>query len=319
MSVPAASVVSELRRTARDIAIVARFDLLDSLRSRRAVVLMLLHVLGSVASALMFVEVLSQIETSLAASLAVPVTDSPGAMSSSLMESDQFRDVVGGLVGDEELASELVRVPALALFYGAVALFVVPLLVALGSADAIASERATGAARFSFFRTDRTSWAVGKLVGQAVLLAVGLAAGALGVWCVGALQLSGFDATGTALWLVRLGARAWTFGLCWLGITLGISQLTRSVHWSRGLTLVALVVLGAGARILDSRWLLRELGQSSPLAVAASTVHGLLPAAQRLELWRPDLADRLPAVAILLAVGAAGFSLGHRRLLRSDA
>ncbi len=305
--------MSELRRVLRDISVVARFDLAESLRSRRALVLILLHVAGSVAAAALFVEVLGQIEQSLAETLAVPTTRRPGALSGSLLQSDEFRKVVSGLVGDPELGAALVQVPPLALFYGAVSLFVVPVLVVLSSADAIAAERATGALRFSLFRTDRTSWALGKLVGQAILLAVGLAAGAVGVWITGLVELAGFAAGPTALWLARLGGRAWIFGLCWLGITLGISQLTRSVHWSRGLSLLALVVAGAGAALLQHPEVVDVLGSS------AATLRSVLPAAQRVELWRPALVDRLPAVAILLAVGAAGFSLGHQRLLRSDA
>ncbi len=297
----------------RDAGIVARFELAESLRSRRALVLLMLHIAGSVASTLVFIEILGEIEAALANTLGVAATSTPGTMSGTLMKSDAFLDVVTGLVGNPTVAAEVVAIPPVALFYGATALFVVPVLVALGSSDVIAAERATGSIRYALFRTDRTSWVIGKFAGQAALLGIGIAGGAAAVWVTGLSELAEFDMLANALWLARLGGRAWIFGLCWLGITLGVSQLTRSVHWARGLAVVALMGAGMVNIVLQSRFAVRHLG------AVADTLHSLTPAAQRMELWRPDLWDRLPPTVLLVATGGAALALGHRLLLRADA
>merc|ERR1712096_295803 len=106
-------------------------------------------------------------------------------------------------------------------------------LAAMTASDAITGEIANGSCRFALFRTDEMTWVWGKFVGQAGLLAVGVAAGAAGVFAMGLHGLAEFDAGTTAIWLARLSLRAWVYGLAWLGIVMGISQVTRSVHWAR--------------------------------------------------------------------------------------
>jgi hypothetical protein len=296
----------------RDVLLVARFDLGESLRSRRALVTLLLHVAGSVAGAVLFTEFLRQVERAVARQLRVSGTDRPGAMTEALMRTEEVQSVIGGLVGEPDLAADLLQIPPLALFYGAYAMFVVPLLVVITSADSIAAERATGSARYSFFRTLRLWWALGKLVGQAGQLAVGIAVGAVGVFVVGAVQLAGFDPLAHAVWLSRLGGRAWVLGFAWLGVALGISQLTRSVHLARGAGLLALIGGAVAHGGLRSELAERHLG------AWADSIATVFPASHRVDLWRPDLVDRGAAALMLLAIGGAAFAVGHARLQRAD-
>ena len=48
-------------------------------------------------------------------------------------------------------------------------------------------------------------------------------------------------------------------------------------------------------------------------------LHQLFPAAHSLDLWRPELATRLGAMAALIGFGAVLFALGHLRFARRDA
>jgi len=297
----------------RDAALVAAFDLAESVRSRKFLALLVLHVLGAVVGTLLFVEVLGEFEAVVADQLGVAETYKPGTLTDELMATPEVLEVLSGMLNDEALASELITVPPLALFYGWIALFFLPALIVFTSSDAISSELSSGSARYALFRTTRLAWAVGKLGGQAGLLAILTALGAVGVWIVGAVSLAGFDHAGTAWWLARLGARAFVYGFAFLGLALGVSQMTRSVNGSRALGLVALIAIG----ILGGITMWNEAIEYAPVALPA--IQPLFPATHRLTLWQPEFAARLPSLAMLLALGGLYFGVGHAVMVRRDA
>jgi hypothetical protein len=297
----------------RDIALVAGFDLMDSLRSRRALLLLLVFFAGSVSATLLFVEILSQIEAVAASALRVPATERPGALTESLRGSTELIEALTKMVGEEQLVRQILDLPVLALFYGWVALTFSPALSTFIAGGSVAGERASGSARFALGRTGRTAWAIGKLCGQALVLLVGLQVAALGVWLVGRVHTTGMPALDTALWLCRMGFRGWVYGLPWLGLAMGLSQLTRSVHVAWGLCIAGLILGGALRGIL-------RLPRVAALApTLAESLLQLLPGTHAMDLWRPELADRAPAVALLCAMGVVAFTLGHLRFLRVDA
>lgn len=297
----------------RDALVVARFDLAASLRSRKALVLLGLYLAGSVAASAGFVELLEAIEKTAADTLQVASTGRPGTMTASVMESEQLLQVVQELVGDEDLARELLAIPPLALFQGWLALTFVPVLVTLTSSEAIASEVGSGAARFALVRTTRGAWAAGKLLGQAALMAAGLLLGAAGCWVVGAGWTAGFEPIDNAWWMLRLSLRACLVGFAWLGIVLGAGQLTRSANKARALGLLSLVGV-AGLRLLLAH--AEPVRQKAP--ALADSLLPLFPGSHVLDLWQPALLDRLPAMAMLLALGGAAFTLGHLVFARRD-
>lgn len=302
-----------MRGWLRDAALVAAFDLGESVRSRKAMVFLLLYVAGAAGAAGLFVEALREIENSLAGALQVAAVDRPGAMTSSLMASDEFRRIVRRLVGDEEVAQVLVNLPPLALFYGWVSLGLVPVLVVFTSADAIAGELATGSCRFSLFRIERSAWLAGKLGGQLLLMVVGILVGAVAVWVVGAIEVVAFPAVETARWLLSLSLRSAVYGFAWLGLTLGTSAAVRSVHWARGLALIGLIAGAILGNLLGS-----SLGEEY-LGVLGPTLAQLYPGAHRVDLWRPALVDRAPAMIMLVSLGLSALSLGYWRFSRRDA
>lgn len=300
-------------RGLRDALVVARFDLGESLRSRKALIFLALYVAGAIAAVALFTEVLQDVEEQLAEQLLVARTEQPGSLTQAVMESPELLGVVSRLVRDEALARTLLSMPPIALVYHWVALAFAPAFVALTSSDAISAELASGSVRYAIARTDRTAWAVGKLIGQAALLAVGLALGALGAWVTGWIQLASFEPALSAFWLARYAFTAFLFAFAHLGLVMGLSQMTRSVPWSRALGLLALVGLFAA-----HGYLARESVQAqSPVLV--DTLRQLFPAAHRLDLWRPTWAEVAPGGLVLVCLGVVGFSVGHRRFIRRDA
>ncbi len=300
-------------RSLRDACVVAAFDLGESLRSRKVLVFLALYVAGAVASTVIFTEVLQTIEEELAEQLLVARTDTPGSLTQAVMESPELLDVLSRLVRDRELAAALVRLPPIALLYGWVALTFGPIFVTLTSSETIAAEVASGSVRFALFRTDRAAWALGKLLGQAALLALGVTLGALAAWITGWIRLSSFAPLDTALWLARYAATSYAFAFAHLGLALGVSQLTRSVPWSRALGLLALAFVFAA-----HGWLSRDaVHEAAP--VLAGSLRMFFPAAHRLDLWRLEASAVLSSIAILVALGVSYFALGHLRFARRDA
>ena len=293
--------------------LVAAFDMSESLRSRKVLGLLILYVAGAVASTAGFVTLLETLEKTLADSLRVASTSKPGAMTASIQSSEEFRHVLAELTGDSTLVDALIGLPPLALFYGWMALTFVPALVVFTSCDAISNEVGSGSCRYALLRTDRLSWALGKLGGQAMLMAIGVLAGAVGTWVVGLVGLASFDAAATAWWMLRLGSRAWLYGLPYLGLALGISQMVRSSHAARALALVALTGLGAGRAILQ----IPDVVDALP--VLAPSLGPLFPGSHALDLWRPGFLDRGPAMVMLVALCATYFALGHMVFDRRDA
>jgi ABC-type transport system involved in multi-copper enzyme maturation permease subunit len=300
-------------KSLRDALIVARFDLAESLRSRKVLVFLVLYVAAAVAAAVVFTEVLQSVETELAAQLLVARTDRPGSLTQAVMESDELRRVLGRLVRDRDLAATLVTIPPIALLYGWVALTFGPVFVILTSSDTVAAEIATGSARFALSRTHRDAWALGKLLGQAALLAVGVFLGAAGAYITGFVQLASFPLLETAWWMLRYASTSFFYVFAFLGLAVGVSQLTRSVPWSRALGLLALSAVAA----LSSALARDDIRERSPVHV--DSLAQLFPASHRLDLWRPDASDFMPAVVVLIALGIGYFALGHVRFVRRDA
>jgi ABC-type transport system involved in multi-copper enzyme maturation permease subunit len=296
----------------RRIGLVAGFDFLESLRSRKAAGLLVLYLAGAIGSTGLFIYILHSIESALATNLGVSPTASTGTMTTALLKSEEFRKIVDNLVGDRDLGRALVSLPPLALFYSWLSMTFVPILVTLASGDAISYEVSTGSVRYALFRSDRFSWSMGKLLGETALMSFGLLAGALGVWVMGAIFMAGFEWIASAEWLLRFSVRVWFFGFAYLGLAMGASQLTRSVNGSRALALVLLfgaVLLG---HLADIPWIAKHF------PILSGSFCELFPNAHSLDLWRPALVDRLPALVMLLALGVAYYAAGYARFARRD-
>ena len=296
----------------RDAAVIAAFDLGESLRSRKVLVFLVLYVVGAIGATLIFTEVLQEVELALAEQLLVARTQDPGNLTQAVMESPELLRVLSRLVRDDRLARALVQVPPIALLYHWVALAFGPIFAVLTSSDAVAAEVGSGSVRFALARTDRAGWILGKVLGQSLLLFVGLALGALGAWITGWIQLGAFQPAATAGALFGYVGTAFVYVWAYLALALGTSQLTRSVPWSRALGLLALVGSFGIHRFLERDWVV------DAVPVLAGSLRQLFPVEHRLDLWRPGFEASAPALVLLLALGAIYLALGFVRFARRD-
>jgi ABC-type transport system involved in multi-copper enzyme maturation permease subunit len=302
-----------MNRTLQDVLRVASHELADSIRSRRAVLLLVLYLLGSVAGTLVFVRVLHEVENQVVRAMGIDPAKNPGGVTAALWESGPFREIVTHLVGDRETAGDILRIPPLALFYGWMSFAFAPLLVILVSTPRIAEEIWSGSIRFAMFRTSRLAWCSGKVTGQACQLLAALLLSAAGAWLVGWLRMDRYPALPTALYMAIYAMKAWVFALAFLGLATGISQMCSNPHTATAVGFIALAavsVLGAVAPLLAR--------QQKPWAPAWDLVLLFLPAGHKLDLWRGDPAHLVPASVFLLALGAAYMLAGHARFSRRD-
>jgi ABC-type transport system involved in multi-copper enzyme maturation permease subunit len=292
---------------ATSVRLVAEFDLLESLRSRKALVLLMLYALGAAGGAAIFVRVLVAIRERLEEEVGRAVD------MKQLMENPGMERIAGALTGDVDVASAVVGIPPMALFYGWLAMNFVPLLVLFTSADAVAGDLSSGAVRFALFRTDRLSWALGKLAGQTALMAVGVLAGALAAWGVGALWLDGMPKGDTALWLLRISGRTIVYSFAYLGMVFCASQLTRTTIRAGGLALLFMFFSSVAGSIVQAEFI-AERAPSLFLGLSK-----LFPNGHHLWLWHPRAFESSTAMLGLVAIGLAYFAAGFWRFGSRDA
>ena len=292
---------------------IASFDFLESIRSRRALALLVLYVAGSIAATAMFVRFVVAFENTAASVLSVGQTGSAGAMTEEMMQTENMYLFFKDLVGDDALARALMRIPPLAMFYGWLALTFIPLLVTFTSGDSVAAEVASGSVRFALFRVDRLSWAVGKLLGQTLLMCVGILVGAAASLATSSLLMTNSHIGLTAIWLLRFSGRAAIYGFAYLGLVVGCSLVAKSLNGARAGALIGLFAVGVGGNLLEGEW------TTTRFPVLAPTLSNIFPQGHDLDLWRITFTDRLPGIVMLLALGLAYFTAGYATFARRDA
>ena len=289
---------------ARTILQVAKFELLESLRSMKALVLVLLFWLGGFGASAFFISGLEKLQRELGQAADIKM----------MMADPRWLSIMKNVLGDAEIAKSVASIPPLALLYGASALWFAPVLVWLTSSDAISSDVASGAARFSLFRIERITWAAGKLLGQTCLLAVAVLLGASGCLLAGALWYDGIDVANTAWWLLKLSWSCIVYTFAYLGVAMCASQLTRTNGRARVLALGMMLGCAIGGWVLDRKLITDNLPEG-----AANALSKLLPNGHSLALWHPGWVEHGTAVLALLAIGLAFFALGFLRFNRRDA
>jgi ABC-type transport system involved in multi-copper enzyme maturation permease subunit len=294
----------------KKIGIVARFELLEALRSRLALFVVGVYAAGAALGAWAFAGALRAAEltarSALAESMGVPADSLPA----DLVRQKAIPSIARG-IEDERIREVLLTMDPLGIFYGFMALNLVAVFVLLMSSAAHAGDLESGAARFALFRVDRASWALGKTLGQAALLAAGLLVGALVSGLVG-LRLDSAFSLSTFLSLHRASLSAWLYGLAYLGLFGGLSMNARTPLRARGLSFVLLVALALGHALVSS-----EAVQARAPALAHA--RWLFPAEYKSGLWFTDLGSFAVSVVGLLGLGALGLWLGIRGFERRDA
>ncbi len=292
---------------ALSVRLVAGFDLLESLKSRKAVVLLCLYLVGALGASAIFIRLLSVVRERLEEQLGGTVEVKE------VMESPGMARALGALAGDADVAQALVGIPPMALFYGWLAMNFVPLLVLFTSADAVSGDLSSGAVRYSLFRTDRLSWALGKLIGQTSLMALGVLVGALACWVMGILWLDRMPVGDTAIWLLRISGRSIVYSFAYLGMVMCASQLARTNARAGGLALLIMFLNSVVGSVLQTEW----IAERSPVLFGA--LAKLFPNGHHLELWHPGLVESGGAMVGLVGIGLGYFALGFWRFSTRDA
>jgi ABC-type transport system involved in multi-copper enzyme maturation permease subunit len=215
-------------RLLRDVGLIAGFDLRESLRTRRALVLVLLYLLIAASASGIYVRIVSELEQGVAA---LPdVSGDPEAAAAMAMVQDQGYHLVllffAG--GDAELANHLATYPAMVLIFAWISLAFLPWFIALTSYDQIAGDLHLRTIRYAALRTTRGAYVLGKLLGQAALVAGVAGLGMLPVVVIGALYLPGFDIARHPLALLSTWPITVVCALGFLGVVALASQLCRT-------------------------------------------------------------------------------------------
>lgn len=298
-------------RFLRDVVVVAVQELADALRSRRALVVLLLFLLGAVAGTLASIKFIHTIEKSLSGMLGLEAGSGTGGTTATLWKNQWFRRTVTDMVDDKTLAEALLDVPPLSLFYMVIAFFFTPMLVTLTAAPRLAEEIWSGSARFVLFRTTRLAWCTGKFGGQALLLLAALLASVPAAWLCGLLRMTDYPAWATAAAMTTFAIKAWLYGLAFLGLASGVSLLFRSPGLATAGGLIALMGVTAAfhvARHYAGPGWRRLLDLVPPLT----------PRAHYYDLLRPDFVHSSTAALYLLLLGLGYLALGYGRLARRD-
>lgn len=283
---------------ARDAGLVAVFDLRESLRTRRALVLVLLYLLIAGAASGIYVRIVREITQRM------DTLDVQGGMASaSAMQDEGYHMMLLFFAGgDGVLADHLATYPAMVLIFAWTSLAFLPWFIALTSYDQIAGDLHQRTIRYAALRTTRGAYVTGKLLGQAALVAGVAGLGMLPVVIIGALYLPNFAAIATITALLSTWPITVVSALAFLGVVSLASQLCRSPGAARAAALGLLLLV----------WILSlQSGVWAWLGV-------LSPWYWKPGLFQPGLLDRLVAVLGCLGLCAAYTGLGFLRFRRRD-
>lgn len=287
--------------------IVARYEWLEALRSRLVLLWAVAYGGGALLGSRIFLGLLQAAEHTAREALAQQLGKDPAELPEGLIR-ERVIPWLMQFVEDPALRSELSRIDPLSLFYGFVTLQSVPLVVLVLSAGSIAGDVANGAARYVLFRCDRFSWVLGKLLGQAALLAAGLllagGASALMGWVMS------YPVTGASwMWLARMALRTWVYGVAYLGLFGALSMFAHTPMRAR----VGAVVLWFFLTV--AHWMLTVDGS---FLQALSALSWLIPAHHRPALWSGDWGVRGLAVGCLVGIAGLAIGLGYQGFRRRD-
>lgn len=294
----------------RRLLLVAAFELRDALRARLVVFLVALFAAGAGLGTWGFLSALRVAEAQARELMADQLGVSQG-----IIEMNEIRETaltgLFSMVQNPELRGSLLAQEPLSLFFGYVSLLGVPLLVLLLSAGSHSADIQAGSVRFALFRCDRTTWALGKTVGHAALLAVGLMVAA-GVAAAVNSYLGGGVYPEVWMQLFLAALRTWVYGLAYLGLFVGLSLLIQAKIAAQALCFFAMLGLAIGHAVVSSE----SLREALP---AVQFLAWLFPAQYKLQLWLLTPLPFLLATVALLSIGAGGFALGARLFAGRDA
>lgn len=293
----------------RDAWLIAGFDLRESIRTRRALVLALLYLLVASITSYIYVEVVSlaQEVTSEAIGQLDNAADKAAAMAAAgAAEGAGYTGLLYVIAGgDQAIAGHLATYPPMVLVFAWFSLGALPWLIALTSYDLVAGDLHLRTVRFVALRTSRGAFVVGKLLSQVLLVALIAGLGMIPVLVIGGAYLPRFDFVASFLALLRAWPILALFAFAVLGPVACASQLVRGPGAARALATFFLFLL----------WILGVWAMFTPAPL--SELRWLTPFAYKTQFFHPDLLHRLlnAAGCVALCAGYAwiGFQVFRRR------
>lgn len=292
------------------LTVLSRFEIADSIRSRRAAAVFALYLAAALLGINAFATALQRLELQLAELLQTGPLQ-PGALADSLWKSARFRQMIVALVGDRQTALSLLEIPPIALLYGFLAFFYTPFFALLSSTPRVSTEVYSGSCRFLLFRTSRSAWILSKFIGQSALVFLALALSAAAAWTLARFRLAGMNPTSAAWGIALMTGKAWLFSLPFVALGLAISQWVRSPNTAQAAGFLAWIGSGALA------WFAKRYAGEGP-RIAWEAVALAVPQGFQLDLWRMELAPFLHAAFWLTVLSSAYLAAGYARFARSD-
>jgi len=285
-------------------------ELGSAIRTRRALVVLVLYLAASLLTMYSSISILGKMETQLAETLQLPQSGKgkSGVVSTALWKSRPFQRLVKAVVNDDLVYNDVSGLHPAELIYACFAFFYVPLLTILIGANRVADDLHSGAVRYMITRVTRFEWSLGKYVGNALLMLPAMLAGALAAWIVAAIRLSGADSFSLLPPMLVWATKGWMLSLAYLGIALGISHLTHSGAKATALGVISLIVCFTVPKVL-----------SHYFPSTAETLNIMFPATAEHSLWRASFKPVGCTAVWLLALGLTYLTAGYAFFARRDA
>ena len=283
-----------------------------AVRSRRALVVTLLFL--AVSGGLMYalVSVFASLEETLVETLNLPSSDSTGSVTMTLWKSKPFTRMIQHFAGSSLVFVDIQGRHPIVLAYAMLVFWCAPLLTLMVSASRVADDIRSGAARYWLVRVTRTEWSLGKMLGEALMLATAMGIGALAADAVVCARLTLADGIRLLPDVLDWTVRAWGYAFAWLGIFMGLSHLVKS--GGKATALGVLAMLGAAA------WepMLKNLAENVAGLGWVGHLDALVPGSAWTLLWRRSPAVVLQGVVHLAALAFLYLALGAAVLRRRD-
>ena len=292
---------------------VAVVEWLTALRNRRALVTSLLFVVVSGLVMYGTVSLFAALEREVVSLLKLPAADGTGSVTMTLWKSTAFSHVVEHLCDSSLVFADVRGRHPILLAYALFIFQIAPILTLVVSSSRICDDVRSGTARYWLVRVTRTEWSLGKFVGEALMLAVAMLAGALAAWGVAALRLAGADGLRLLPGILDWTARAWVYAFAWLGLFTGLSHLAKS--GGKAMALSILAMMGASA------WpvMLENFAADEGVLSGLTHLDAFVPSSAAWSLWRRSPGQLFLGVTHLAALAFLYLSVGAAYFRRRDA
>jgi ABC-type transport system involved in multi-copper enzyme maturation permease subunit len=290
---------------------VACYEWFDALRSRRALVVLLIYMAAAVCNMYWSISLLHKIESNLVSLLHLPDSDHAGVVSTALWKSPKFQELMKAMTSNDAVFQDISGKHPVELIYAWFAFFYTPLLVVLVAGSRIAEDLGSGAVRYVIFRTSRVTWSLGKFIGQALMIGFALVLSGVGAYAVAKVRLAGSGTPDLFLNMAQWSVRAWVFSFPYLGLAMGLSHLTKSSSKATVMGIFAITVC------FIITVLIRHFSTETGWRAYLPYLGLLVPEDHKMYMWRSSLAPLATGTVYLLTLGfcylLSGYALFRKR------